>query len=643
MRRAYQNLAEPPLWLQYVTIMLLVTATALFRYVIRSAAGDNAMLVLFTFPIAYAAMVYGFGPGIFATILSLVTGVLAFVPHALTGGFDASTKIYIGAFTAVWLFVTLLSERLRATHAAYRTAVFDRDAQRDRLVSTLENIPDACYAVDENWNIIHANKALRDLSRVGDIDFSGKNLWEIFSDPTGDEIKSKLMSSMKTKQLLVVEVEDPTTGSWFQVRAFPEDYGMFVYVANVSDRVALDLQKDRLLSIERYARSEVEKASKLKDEFVATLSHELRTPLTSILGWAEVLGKRAGDNPRVMEGVGAIDRSTRLLTQLIDELLDMSRISAGKVRLEMEVVDLREIVSQSSETCKPAADDKGLAIKVSLPEDAALVRGDAERLHQIVNNILSNAVKFTPNGGLINLRLHSDGTTAFISVQDTGEGIDNAFLPFVFDRFRQASASNTRAHGGLGLGLALVRQLVELHGGNVRAESDGPGKGSVFVVELPVTVARSMGHVGNEPQDETPVDLVGMKILVVEDDDATREVLKVVLSDAGCVVQASHCAEDALALFEDFRPDVLLSDIGMPKMDGYQFISKVRQLSAERGGKVPAIAVTAFAQEKDRLLALDRGYQAHLAKPIESSTLMRAIHRVASCASDGALLNGSRS
>ena len=396
-------------------------------------------------------------------------------------------------------------------------------------------------------------------------------------------------------------------------------------------------QRDDLLNSERVARAEAERASRIKDDFVATLSHELRTPISSILGWTHLLRNDLA-RPDAAYGLEVIERNTRAQARMIDDLLDMSRIVAGKLRLDVQTVDLPAVIGGAMETVKPAAEAKGVRLIDVLDTKAGPVRGDPARLQQIVWNLLSNAIKFTPRGGRVQVSLIRVNSHVEIVVEDTGRGIKPDFLPHVFDRFRQEDASTTRAHGGLGLGLSIVRHLTELHGGTVSARSDGEGAGAVFTVALPLTAVTkdNIPHERRHPtQPQTPSpsaspDLLnGVRVLVVDDEADTRDLLRRILAEAGATVLTAASAAEGMQVLQREQPpvDILISDIGMPEEDGYAFVRKVRQMPGGIGSsaRLPAIALTAFARSEDRTRALVAGFQAHIAKPAESAELIATV------------------
>jgi signal transduction histidine kinase/ActR/RegA family two-component response regulator len=408
-------------------------------------------------------------------------------------------------------------------------------------------------------------------------------------------------------------------------------------------------ERERLLASERDARAEAERVGRVKDEFLATLSHELRTPLNAILGWSQILAHGAGprDQADLAEGLRTIERNARAQTQIIDDLLDMSRIINGKIRLDVQPIELAPVIEAALETVRPAAEGKGVRINRVLDPRAGLVSGDANRLQQVLWNLLSNAIKFTPRGGNVVVRLQRDDAHLCLSVTDTGEGISPEFLGHVFDRFRQADPSTTRRHGGLGLGLSIVKQLVELHGGTIRATSPGPGRGSTFTVTLPRSAAPA--EPGPDPQprgreaprtaapvncDATSLD--GVKVLVVDDEPDARALVKRLLEDRRATVVLAGSAADALSLLRAERPTVLVTDIGMPGEDGYALLRSVRALGADRGGDTPAVALTAYARSEDRAKSVEHGFQAHVAKPVEPADLVKAVALLAGRAAPAA-------
>jgi PAS domain S-box-containing protein len=421
--------------------------------------------------------------------------------------------------------------------------------------------------------------------------------------------------------------------------------GTLTIIEDVTERVAREAElqsqieaRTRLLASEKLARSEAERANRLKDEFLATISHELRNPLNAIMGWAHMMrvGKLTPAN--LDRAVETIYRNAKSQAQLVADLLDVSRIVSGKLRLDVRAVDLIAIVNAAIDSVRPAVEAKGIQLQTILDAEAGPISGDADRLQQIVWNLLTNAVKFTPKGGRIQVKVQRTDSYAEIVVTDSGVGISKEFLPYVFDRFRQADASTTRIHGGLGLGLSIVRQLVDLHGGSVNVHSEGEGHGTTFTITLPFLGVVSDQKGAEPPQpvqgdDVIPFDglpsLQGIKVLVVDDEPDTRELICEVLKECGSEVITCCSAAEALEALEAHKPDILVSDLGMPDEDGYSLISKIRALPGEHGGQIPAAALTAYARAEDRMRVLRSGFQFHLPKPVDSAELITVVASLA--------------
>ncbi|BCS33809.1 hypothetical protein TBR22_A30370 [Luteitalea sp. TBR-22] len=401
---------------------------------------------------------------------------------------------------------------------------------------------------------------------------------------------------------------------------------------DVTDRWRVEQEREELLTRERAARQEAEQATLLRDEFLGTVSHELRTPLNAILGWAQILQSGPRSSEALQSGLATIARNARLQTQLIDDLLDLSRMSAGKLRLDPQTVDLASVVHDAVLAVTPAAAARSLRLQCVAAEGAR-VHGDPDRLQQVCWNLLVNAVKFTEPGGAVRVEVVSQGAQHCIRVSDTGAGIAPHFLPHVFDRFRQADGSTTRRHSGLGIGLALVRQIVEMHGGTVRADSRGEGLGATFTVCMPALRAPASAGTGTAP--EAPSGLAAplrtaqapLRVLVVDDDEDAREIAAQFLRSHGADVATAESADEGLAVLCDYRPDVLVADVGMPGVDGYAFIRAVRALPSGQA-RTPAVAMTALVRDDDRRRALEAGFQAHLPKPITREGLIAVVTRL---------------
>jgi PAS domain S-box-containing protein len=409
-------------------------------------------------------------------------------------------------------------------------------------------------------------------------------------------------------------------------------------IVGIAGQAAVAIDNARLYEAEKSARTQVERASAIKDEFLATLSHELRTPLGAILGWSHVLRYGSKEEAELNKGLEIIERNARVQTQLVEDLLDMGRIVSGKLRLDIQPVLPVSFIEAAIETVRPASEAKGIRLEKMLDPAAGPIPGDPGRLQQVLWNLLSNAIKFTPKGGKVQVLLERVDSNIEISVADTGMGIKPEFLPHVFERFRQADPSSTRSFGGLGLGLAIVKHLVELHGGTVRVESSGEGQGTTFTVSLPLMIVQreTKERERIHPKASTPdvvrfeyADLSGIKVLVVEDETDARDLIKHLLHECNAEVFTASAAGEALVLVEAEKPDVLVSDIGLPGIDGYELLKRVRALGQARGGNLPAIALTAFARSEDRTRALRAGFLVHVAKPVEPSELMATVASVA--------------
>jgi PAS domain S-box-containing protein len=425
-----------------------------------------------------------------------------------------------------------------------------------------------------------------------------------------------------------------------------------IIVSGLASQAAIAMDNARLYEAAKKARAEAEQAaadnerlyrqaeesSRLKEEFLATISHELRTPLSAILGWARMLrlGQLSPENSA--KALDTIERNARAQAQLVDDLLDVSRIITGKLRMDVSPSDPNSFIDAAVESVRPAAEAKGVRVQKVVDTGPISIPGDPVRLQQVVWNLLSNAIKFTPRGGRVQIRSERVNSHLEIVVSDTGQGIASDFLPHVFDRFRQADQKTSRQHGGMGLGLAIVRHLVEMHGGTVRANSEGEGKGSTFTVQLPISPVYQVDSSGSRvhpgarelmPADDITDRLDGLRILAVDDEPDTRELLKQGLEYCGATVKVAGSAAEAIDALMSFVPDILISDIGMPGTDGFDLIKQVRALPPDRGAKIPAIALTAYTRIEDRLQALRAGYDMHVPKPVELAELCAVAASVA--------------
>ncbi|MDQ1610728.1 MAG: hypothetical protein QOG00_659 [Pyrinomonadaceae bacterium] len=635
---------------------------------IRSAAlryglalGAFALLLLLSFglqkvfklrldvtPLVIALMIasawyLGRGPGLLVAFAFEITlDYFAGVP--LTG------RAAFVVFNRLVLFVSLVLFASSRRGAEKRLR-----EQREWLQVSLSSIGDAVIATDIKGSINFINPTAEALTGWTTRSGAGRPLGEVFNivnEETREPVESPFDAIVR--EGVVVGLANHTTLIARDGREIPiEDsgapikdqsgriIGVIIVFHDVSERRRAAREREQLLESERAARGAAETSARLKDEFLSTVSHELRTPLTSILGWAALFNSGILDEESVRKAMQVIEHNARAQTRIVDDILDVSHIIAGKLKVNRTPLALAPVVQSAVDTLQPAAAAKEVTLAVALDHNAGVILGDAERLQQIIWNLVANAIKFTPAGGLIEVSMARVESSLEVRVRDDGIGIDAQFVPYVFERFRQADSSTTRSYGGLGLGLAIVRHLVELHGGTVSAESDGAGTGATFIVRLPLATANEgMVAAAQLPGDSAAApslpraaldvrgsdsELVGLRVLVVDDEPDTLEILCAVLNQYGAHVRAAGSSMDALRALSEWKPNVLVSDLGMPGEDGFALIGKVRALAPEHGGDIPAAALTAYVRDEDRRRALAAGYQTHIPKPVEPSSLVSAV------------------
>jgi signal transduction histidine kinase/CheY-like chemotaxis protein len=514
-----------------------------------------------------------------------------------------------------------------------------------RARSILESITEAFFSLDQQWRFTYLNPQSFVLLGRPPEQLVGKSLWEEYPGLHGSPFEAIYRGVASTRKTASIVAFFPDHQRWYDVRAYPaEDGGLSVYFRDVSQQKLADEEKGKLLESERQARTEAERAGRLKDEFLATLSHELRTPLNAVLGWCDILNRADKTSPEeIAEGLKTIERNARAQAQIIADILDMSSIIAGKMRVVFRPLDLAAVVHDAIETARPAALAKGIHLNAALDTSLGRVPADGNRLQQVFWNLLSNAVKFTPRDGTIQVTLERVDSHIEVSVADTGVGINADFLPFVFDRFRQADASTTRQYGGLGLGLSIVKQLIELHGGTISVESPGVGLGARFVVSLPLNAllsaeeldtGRSIGKGETAARASLEGGVAGLRVLIVDDEPDARAMVKRLLEDYGATVTAASSAQEGIERLQAEKPDVVVSDIGMPGEDGYSMMRRIRSLAPEQGGQTPALALTAYARVEDRDRSILAGFQMHLPKPVEPTELVLIVAALARKADD---------
>jgi PAS domain S-box-containing protein len=553
--------------------------------------------------------------------------VKPFEPHVL--------RSKVSVFVDLYLRGKRIQEQDRLLRQQELNALRRRSEERYRGLA--ESVPIVVWAVAPDGAIHYCNAAWTS--------YSGLRL-----EPNGDVIDARFVHAEDVERARATWLAARGSGTqweieyrlrrhdgqyrWHLGRALPEHdgsggiSGWIVTATDIDERKRTDDLRAQLLLQEQRAREEAEAANRAKDEFLATVSHELRAPLNAIIGWVQLLRGGTLDEARIVHALETIHRNAQIQCSLVEDLLDVSRIIAGKVALEKALVSFGHVAEAAIEAAKPAASAKGISIHSSLTCTNDEVVGDPRRLQQALGNLLANAVKFTPAGGVISVDLSNDEKGVSVRVTDTGIGIRKDFLPHVFDRFRQADGSSTRMHGGLGLGLAIVSHIAELHGGSVRAESHGPGTGASLTLTLPVERRASERSLrATTPLPDGP-DLEGLHVLFVDDEPDARELVEEFLRGRGAKVTTAASAEEALLSLRELRPDVLVSDIGMPKENGLTLLRKVRELRPDEGGNVPAIAVTGLASGEDARQALGAGFQAHLPKPLQLDKLVEALSRL---------------
>lgn len=630
-----------------VTIVVVGLMVGVRGSVLAPILGDRGPFSGFTLAILAAAWVGGLWPGILATLLSGIAGWFLFMAPNWQPGSQRATVTVIFFVTGV--LVSVVCESL---HRARRRA----EAARSELEKSQQQLRDSegrfRNLADSAPVLIWMSDATKDRSWLNRpwLEFTGKSMgdelgrgWEKGVHPADLERCQEIYSaSFDTRQPFEMDYRlrrHDGVFRWVLDRGIPisSDDGSFAGymggVIDINERKSAEENSEALLRIEQAARVEAERAALMKDEFLATVSHEMRTPLTAMLGWVQMLRSGSLSGDAIPHALETIERNARAQAKLINDLLDMSRILSGRLRLDVQRVNVTEVVDAAIATAEPAAAAKKIKLVRKFEVGPESISGDATRLQQVIWNLLNNAIKFTPSGGEVTVKMTREDTQLEISVSDNGEGIDPDFLPHVFERFRQQDSSTDRRHQGLGLGLSIVKQLIELHGGSVRAKSEGAGLGSSFIVTIPLAngyVRRAAEPLAPRKEDEAPhveapPSLLGVKVLVVDDDNDARELLRSILAHHGASVRTAASAAEAIKEFSSTPPQILVSDIGMPGEDGYELIRKIRALDDQGGRRVPAVALTAFARSEDRRRAIGAGFNMHLSKPVEPAELLTIV------------------
>ncbi len=647
-------------WRYFVIVAFIVLFTVI-RWLMHPLLADDGPFFLFILPVILGALVGNFFTGVFATLLCTLSGIVFFIQPYYSLKMEKQRDFFnVTTFIVVGVVVSWLVEQLHYARslAEAKAAEALKEAEESRVAeeyyreseARFRNVADAApvmiWVADTTKKCVWFNSAW--------LEFTGRTMEEEIANtrenaihPDDFEHCTKVyFSAFDERKPYNMEYRLQHSGEyrWILDHGVPrfapngEFLGFIGSCLDIDDRRQVETEREKLLEQARQAHAQAEIANRLKDEFIGTVSHELRTPLNAILGWTQMLHGGLVSFEQTGKAIEVIERNAQSQAQLIEDLLDITRITSGKFRLNVFPVNLAEVVEAAVDTIRPAAEAKDIAINKILDSKAGLVSGDVDRLQQVVWNLLSNAVKFSSKGGRVEVRLEKIGSYIEIAVQDSGKGIEQEFLPYVFDRFRQQDGATTRKYGGLGLGLAIVRNIVELHGGTVRADSEGENKGAVFTVRMPLRALTEIKKspsgdvdekiipaVGFNTVPDMSIDLHGLKIVVVDDEPDARELLCSLLTVYGAEVTPCGSATEALEVIPTVRPQILVSDIGMPQMDGYALIKKLREFDADAGGQVPAIALTAYTRVEDRIRALSQGFQMFVPKPVEPSELVAAI------------------
>ena len=661
--------------------VVLVGAFLVLRFVLHPVLGQSVPYLQFFPAIMLAAWIGGLGPGLLATALSTALAEYFFLEPVRSLRIDSTADLVsLPLFAGIGVTIAILIESLRRSEAAYRAAAMLATEQASRLDGEATAYREVARRVEEASRA--ASTARQRLAEV--VSNVPGVVWEAWGEPdassqridfVSDHVKTMLgyepveWTSIPNFWLTIVHPEDRERAAaearaifdsgergrsefrwvhrdghvlWVEAHSqvvVDEDgrpVAMRGVTLDISERRQLEHERATLLTREQTARADAVAANSLKDDFLATLSHELRTPLNAILGYARMLRTGMIDPPRQARAMETIERNASVLSQMVEDVLDVSRIVAGKIRLDVRPVDLATILEEAIATVKLAADARGVRLEPLLDPQAGPVAGDGERLQQVIWNLLSNAVKFTPRDGHIQIRLARVDSHVEIVVSDTGIGIPRDFLPHVFERFRQADSRFSREYGGLGLGLAIARDIVHLHGGTIHVSSDGEGTGSTFRVKLPIPIVHA--DAAHDIRREQPgaaadggpdVNLAGLQVLVVDDDADATTLMREVLEAAGASVITAGSGAEALRVLATTAAAVLVTDIGMPGMDGFELVGELRRSPNLALRNLPAAALTAYARSEDRTRSLKQGFQMHLAKPIDPVELVAAVAALA--------------
>ena len=627
--RYRQGIVTPYLLAAASVVLAMGLAVLLFPW-------SNSPTAVFTMAVVFSAWYGGLGPALLAAGLA---GSVRFIIFREVGWSPLEDLVNLIVFCLAAVLIGMLFSERHRTEEELRK-------QTEWLRVTLASIGDAVIATDYSGRITFLNPVAERMTGWKMDEASGLQLERVCNlihensraqarNPIataiaqGQTVKTDFQTSLLARDGREIPIEDSAAPI---KDSRGKTLGAVMVFRDVSAGRQVEKQRAEMLVRTQEAQHQAESANRAKDEFLAVVSHELRTPLTAILGWIRLVRAQKLDPVKQLRAYEIIENNAVSQAKLIEDLLDVSRIISGKMILEMRPVDFRAVVENAFEAVRLSAETKGIHLECITRDTCPPVSGDADRLRQIIYNLLTNAIKFTQRGGRVSVILERLGENAAVTVSDNGIGIERDFLPYVFDRFRQENTTSTRRYKGLGLGLSIVRHLVELHGGTVTVDSPGKDRGSVFLVQIPGQGPTRSGErrASRDSQGEMPqaAALSGMRVLVVEDEPDTCEMVESILTQFGAAVAGVHSVREAMDLFGAFKPTVLISDIGMPDEDGYSLIRRVRALTLEAGGAIPAIALTAFSRAEDQRRAIASGFHAHVAKPVDPQLLLEEITRV---------------
>ena len=589
---------------------------------------------LFFAAVTLSAWYGGLGPGLLATVLSVFASDYFLIPPLYSfGQASGADFVQLFAFSAVAGLTSSLNAAQRGAKQRVEESLLRLQTSEEKYRHLMDTAYEGIWLLDAQLRTEYVNERLAQMFGYTRQEMCDRSLYDFMDRQARTEAQRRVERRKQgiTEQFDFRYRHRDGSDLWAIVSTRPrlnqqgQFIGVLAMLTDITERKQGEKEREQLLVREQEARQLAEAASRMKDEFLAVVSHELRSPLNAILGWCQLLRTRSFDEATTQKALETIERNAEAQNQLIEDLLDVSRIIRGKVRLYARPLNLGQVIETAVDTVAPTAQNKSIQIQTQL-DDVGLIDGDPDRLQQVLWNLLSNAIKFTPEGGRIEVHLSRDDSHAKIQVSDTGIGIDSEFLPYVFERFRQQSSTTTRAYGGLGLGLAITQNLVELHGGTIIVNSSGKDRGSTFTVTLPLASdSETREQVPlSQPSSADQMALTKLRVLVVDDELDSREFLIAALEQYGAQVTAAASASEALRILEQFNPDVLVSDIGMPIEDGYALIHKIRNLPSERG-KILAVALTAYTTEADQRKVLQVGFQRHVPKPTNARQLAAVV------------------